>query len=75
MNSPKPRGRIAKRMAFYARIRKNSLGKMILRDLRSKVAPLFSKDGHHQRVGGSPFVRDEWDTQSLDIYKLPGTFV
>lgn len=38
-----PKGRIAKRMAFYARIRKNSLGKMIVRDIRKQVAPLLSK--------------------------------
>lgn len=78
MQMIKPRGRLAKRMAFYARIRRMRrvrLGQMIVRDIREKVVPLFSKNVGMPRIEGVPFIRDEWQESVLDANVNPGRFV
>lgn len=59
----KPKGRAAKRMAFYALNRLQAQGRAVLKQIRAAMPPAVSQE---PRQGVSlPLVRDEWESQNF----------
>lgn len=62
----KPKGRLAKRMAFYALNRRKAQGRFVLRQLR---AALPAKAEHKPVAPISTVYRDEWEAPSFDAFR------
>lgn len=66
MQMNKPKGRLAKRKAFYALNRSKAQGRSILRQLRAAIPA----KGEHQTVAPlSAVYRDEWEAPSFDAFR------
>lgn len=60
-----PRGRIAKRMAFYTLNRRKAQGRFVLKQLR---ASLPAVSGQGADVDAVPVVRDEWESPNFHAF-------
>lgn len=72
MSTRKPRGRIAKRMAFYALNRRKALGRSVLQQLRDAMPAVTDQRGN---VGVIPLVRDEWESPNFHAFHYGDNFM
>ena len=66
MQMNKPKGRLAKRMAFYALNRRKAQGRSVLRQLRSVVP---AKADNQTVASLSTVYRDEWDAPTFEAFR------
>lgn len=66
MQVNKPKGRLAKRMAYYALNRRKAQGRSVLRQLR---AALPAKAEHKPVAHLSTVCRDEWDAPTFEAFR------
>lgn len=62
----KPKGRAAKRMAFYALNRRKALGRAVLKQIRAVMPPAVSQE--HQQGVSLHLVRDERECPNFHAF-------
>jgi len=66
MQMNKPKGRLAKRMAFYALNRRKAVGRSVLRQLRAVVP---AKADNEPVASLFTVYRDEWDAPTFEAFR------